>query len=368
MPKEYMSVNMLQNEIKKLTNVNQLILDSVAEGIYGIDLNAKVIFWNKAAEQLTGYVISDFESENLHDLIHHTNDKGEHVPLCDCPVYHALNNGKSIFVEDDIFWHKDGTSFPVEYTVNPMMENEKHVGTVITFRDVTEKKKTEKILQEWEKLSLVGQMSAGIAHELRNPITSLKGFTQLMRYNKEPKEEYFEIMDNEFDRMELIIQELLTFSKPQKRNYKNHNISQLIEQVVLLMEPQATMKNTKLLYESECTSLEITCIADQMKQVLINLIKNALEAIETNGTVSVRLSQHNNIAVIQIADDGSGMSNKQIEKLGEPFFSTKEKGTGLGMMVTKNIIKNHHQGNIHVESKLSVGTTFTIELPVKLQL
>ncbi|WP_216827420.1 PAS domain-containing protein [Alkalihalobacterium elongatum] len=85
------------SKVNKLNHINQLILDFVAEGIYGIDLNANVIFWNKAAEQLTGYAISDFKDQNLHELIHHTNQKGEHVPICDCPVYHALNNGESLF-------------------------------------------------------------------------------------------------------------------------------------------------------------------------------------------------------------------------------------------------------------------------------
>jgi PAS domain S-box-containing protein len=177
-------------ELQRANHINQLILDSVAEGIYGIDLNAKVIFWNQSAENLTGYTIEDFETYNLHDLIHHTDKNGNHVPIHMCPVYHALNNGSKLFVNDDIFWKKDGTSFPVEYTVNPMFENGKHVGTVITFRDMTEKMKNEELLLQWEKLSLVGKMAAGIAHEIRNPLTTVKGFLQLISTNPTIDQQY----------------------------------------------------------------------------------------------------------------------------------------------------------------------------------
>ena len=366
MPNEQSAVDNLQNEIEKLHHINQLVLDSVAEGIYGIDLEANVIFWNKAAEELTGFSITDFKSNNLHELIHHTNNKGEHVPIHQCPVYHALKDGESLFIEDDLFWRKDGSSFPVEFTVNPMLEKNHHVGTVITFRDMTEKKKTEAILQEWEKLSLVGQMSAGIAHEIRNPITSLKGFVQLIRSHNEFKEEYFNIMDSEFNRMESIIQELLSFSKPQLTNYQKHDLNQLILQVVMLMEPHATLKNIEIKTNLPSTPIFITCIDHQIKQVLINLVKNALEAIMDKGTISIKLNKQDSKAILQVRDDGMGMTAEQIEKVGNPFFSTKNSGTGLGMMITNNIIKHNHQGTLEIQSELKKGSTFTIKLPIDL--
>ncbi|GAE27208.1 two-component sensor histidine kinase [Halalkalibacter wakoensis JCM 9140] len=353
----------LKIELEKATSLNQLILDSVAEGIYGIDLQANVIFWNKAAEQLTGFSITDFEYENLHDLIHHTDKEGKHVPLTDCPVYHALNTGESLLVEDDIFWRKDGTSFPVEYTIKPMIEDGQNVGTVITFRDVTEKRKTEQLLEEWEKLSLVGQMSAGIAHEIRNPITSLKGFVQLLHQSKDFKAEYFQIMDAEFNRIETIIKELLMFSKPQKANFCERDVKDIMRHVVLLMDPQAMMKNIQLKTVWDHTDAVVSCLDHQLKQVFINLIKNAMEAIVSDGEVVIRIDQDEEDVTIKVSDNGPGMSPEMIAKIGEPFFSTKESGTGLGMMVTKNIIQNNHHGSFHVESEVDKGTTFTIRLP-----
>lgn len=355
----------MKDELERLHHINQLILDSVAEGIYGIDLNAKVIFWNKAAEELTGYAITDFEHHNLHDLIHHTSPTGQHVPLCDCPVYHALNSGESLFVKDDIFWRKDGTSFPVEYTIKPMKEKGKHIGTVITFRDMTEQKQTEAMLQQWEKLSMVGQMAASIAHEIRNPMTSLKGFIKLMRSTQDFKERYFKIIDDEFDRVESIITEMLMFSKPQSSYYEHKDINELILQVTMLMEPQAIIKNISIVTELEPSPVLIYCIENQLKQVFINLIKNAIESMENGGIIHISATPEKDNVVIQVKDEGSGISDDVLSKLGEPFYSTKDKGTGLGIMVTNNIIKNNHDGSIKVESTINKGSTFTITLPVR---
>ncbi len=357
--------NDIQNELEKANHINQLILDSVAEGIYGIDLQANVVFWNKAAENLTGYLITDFAYSNLHDLIHHTNKDGQHVPLTDCPVFHALTNGESMFIEDDIFWHKNGTSFPVEYTVKPMLEKGKHVGTVITFRDVTERKKTEQLLQEWEQLAFLAQMSAGIAHEIRNPLTSLKGFMQLIKSNKQWNEHYFDIMDMEFNRIESIIKELLTFSKPQLSDYKEVNIKELLDQVIVLMQPQAIMKNITIesLYESPFYRME--CIEHQVKQVFINIVKNAIEAMHKSGKITIGLRKDQEEYEITVTDEGPGMTQETIDRLGEPFFTTKKEGTGLGLMVTNNIIKNQHQGSLQIKSEVNKGTQFIIRFPEK---
>ncbi|MFC4321189.1 ATP-binding protein [Litchfieldia salsa] len=354
-------------ELQRANHINQLILDSVAEGIYGIDLNANVIFWNKSAEELTGFTQQDFETQNLHDLTHHTNKNGEHVPLTQCPVYHALNNGNKLFVEDDIFWKKDGTSFPVEYTINPMYENGTYAGTVITFRDMTEKMKTEELLLQSEKLSSVGKIAAGIAHEIRNPLTSIKGFLQLIADNPTINKEYLSILDSEFDRIESIIKDLLVFSKPQQEQYLHCNIVELIEQVVFLMQPQATLNNVEMITQFEEENILFYCIPHQIKQVIINLLKNGTEAIENGGHILIKISKRNNFLNLIIQDSGKGMTEEELKKLGTPFHSTKQTGTGLGIMMTENIIKNNHKGFISVESVVNQGTTFTIQLPLSLE-
>ncbi|MBD8069732.1 ATP-binding protein [Bacillus sp. PS06] len=350
-------------ELQRVSHINQLILDSVAEGIYGIDLDANVIFWNKSAENLTGFTIEEFKTNNLHELIHHTNRQGEFVPITSCPVYHALNSGSKLFIDDDIFWTKEGTSFSVEYTVNPMFEHGKHVGTVLTFRDMTEKRKTDELLLQWEKLSLVGKMAAGIAHEIRNPLTSLKGFLQLIASNPAVNEEYISIMNSEFNRIESIIKDLLIFSKPQKEQYSDCNLIELIEQVIFLMEPQAALNNVEIKTEFQDHPITLYCIPHQIKQVVMNLIKNGIEAIDHGGKVLIEVHNEEHQIILKIKDSGKGMSEEELQKLGTPFHSTKENGTGLGMMMTENIIENNHNGKISVESVENKGTTITIKLP-----
>ncbi|RAV00224.1 ATP-binding protein [Paenibacillus sp. YN15] len=352
------------NEINRLSHINQLVLDTVAEGIYGIDLNANVVFGNKAAECLTGYSLEEIGDRNLHDLIHHTNPRGEHVSLQHCAVYRALSNGESMFIKDDIFWRKDGSNFPVEYIAKPMMEKGKHVGSVITFRDITEKLRTDQLIVEWEKLSAVGQLAAGIAHEIRNPITSLKGFLKLMHRNREVNDGHIAIMSSEFERIETIIQELLTFSKPAVSQYNNEDIGDIIHQVVTLMEPHALLKNTVISTELSCCPVYIRCIKNQIKQVLVNLIKNAIEAMDRpDGSIQIKVFHQTANVAIEVTDNGPGISADVLKKLGEPFYSTKEKGTGLGLMVTQNIIRNNHYGTIDISSREGTGATFTVLLP-----
>jgi two-component system sporulation sensor kinase A len=355
----------IHHELRRVNNVNQLILDSVAEGIYGIDLNANVIFWNQSAEKLTGFNLEDFKTNNFHDLIHHTNINGEVVPLTSCPVYLALNSGCDLSVKEDIFWTKDGTSFPVEYTVNPMLENGKHIGTVLTFRDMTEKVRTDKLLLQWEKLSLVGKMAAGIAHEIRNPLTSLKGFLKLVTSDASINKEYINIMNSEFDRIESIIKDLLVFSKPHQEHYADHNIIEILDQVIFLMNPQAALNNVDIITEFKISNITVNCIPHQIKQVIMNIIKNGIEAIEEAGQIYIHTTIQKNHVIIKIKDTGTGMSEDELNQLGNPFYTTKENGTGLGMMTTKNIIKNNHNGKISIESKKNIGTTFTIQLPIK---
>jgi PAS domain S-box len=354
----------LQDEVQRLHHMNQLILDSVDQAIYGVDLRGNVIFWNAAAEKLTGYSMDDFKDKRIHDLIHHTNMNGERVPLQHCPIHHALAGGHRLTVSRDIFWRKDGTCFPVEYSVNPMIEKGEHIGCVLTFRDMTEKDKTNELLMGWEKMTSVGQLVSGIAHEIKNPLTVLKGFLRLIAHSATVNEQYIKIMDGEFDRIEGIVQELLTFAKPESTQYENKDVRKIVEQTVMLMEPQALEKSIRLISSNDAGPLIVRCVESQIKQVLINLIKNAIEAMDNKGTIVVRTFLRDHMAAIQVTDQGAGIPDHQLQRIGEAFYTTKENGTGLGLMVTNNIVRSNHNGYMEVRSQVGIGTSFTVFLPV----
>jgi two-component system, sporulation sensor kinase A len=230
----------------------------------------------------------------------------------------------------------------------------------VVLQDITEKKETNKLLMQSEKLSFMGELAAGIVHEIRNPLTILKGFLELLENDTSPKgKEYISIMTNELDRIELMANDLLFFAKPHKQNLKLNNIVYLIDDVISLLDNIAFKKHIPINFYFTDPNIFHKCDELQLKQAFINLIKNAIEATPKNGEINIKVEQQKS-TIITISDSGCGMAETQLNKLGTSFSTTKKNGTGLGLMVTYNIIKNHN-GSIHVKSEEGKGTTFTIE-------
>lgn len=232
----------------------------------------------------------------------------------------------------------------------------------LIIRDISERKKAEELMIKSEKLSIAGQLAAGIAHEIRNPLTSLKGFLQIMQSGAEKKEQYFHIMKDELDRIELILSELLLLAKPQSIHYQPKDVRMTLQQVITLLDTQAIMNNVQIITKFDSQEVLVNCEENQIKQVFINFIKNAIEAMPAGGDLLVEAKRENELVIIRFVDQGCGISEEILEKIGQPFYSTKEKGTGLGLMVSYSIIEGH-QGSISVVSKMNEGTTFTVHLP-----
>jgi PAS domain S-box-containing protein len=230
--------------------------------------------------------------------------------------------------------------------------------------DITELKEKEELLRKSDKLTVVGELAAGIAHEIRNPLTSIKGFVQLMKQDMD--EMHSDIILSEMNRIESIITEFLVLAKPhQETVFQQRNVNDFIKQTITLLDSEANLKNVQ--FETMLRDVpQILCEGNQIKQVVINVIKNAIESMFSGGTITVETGNHDESFVfIKVTDQGSGISEERLARLGEPFYSNKEKGIGLGLMVSLKIIENH-QGNITFESILDVGTTVTVLLPTKL--
>lgn len=228
-------------------------------------------------------------------------------------------------------------------------------------QDVSERKQAEEMIRKTELLSVVGQMAAGVAHEIRNPLTSLKGFVQLLKTNG-GKPEYFSIMLSELNRIEFIISEFLVLAKPQAINYRRCAIKPLLEHIITLGKTHAIMHNVQIVSHYAPDLPPIKCEENQVKQVFLNLLKNAIESMPKGGKVTVSVTRQDQMLSISFQDEGCGIPEERIAKLGEPFYTTKESGTGLGLMVSFKII-SHHGGKIKVNSKLGEGTTFEVLLP-----
>ena len=232
------------------------------------------------------------------------------------------------------------------------------------FKDITKQEAEKERTMQSEKLSTAGQLAAGIAHEIRNPLTAINGFMKLLRSSKDKSDQYISIIESELKRIEFIVNELLVLSKPQRNHTSTPlNVISLIDQVITLMNGQASLKNIQIVTQyPDRPFILIMGVENQLKQVFINLLKNALEAMNHGGTIHVYLQVNDNEVQIHVQDQGYGMTKDQIEALGKPFYTTKDTGTGLGFMITQNIIHNHG-GAITVDSILEQGTTFTVSLP-----
>ncbi|QHS22350.1 PAS domain S-box protein [Virgibacillus sp. MSP4-1] len=228
--------------------------------------------------------------------------------------------------------------------------------------DISRMKETTKHLAQSEKMNVAGQLAAGIAHEIRNPLTSLKGFLQLMEAGVDVDGQYFKIMKEEIEKMESITSELLYISKPQPHHRKTVSLAELLADVCTLMRSQANMHEIDIRLITDTDHSDIECDPSQIKQVFINLIKNAIEEMLEGGVVQVKLRQTEAETIVEVQDEGPGIPETIKEKIHEPFFTTKENGTGLGLMITDQIIKEHY-GHLTIKDAPVKGTIIRVTLP-----
>jgi signal transduction histidine kinase len=240
---------------------------------------------------------------------------------------------------------------------------------LISVKDVSEYKQIEQSAFQNDKLAMLGKIAAAIAHEIRNPLTSIRGFIQLLNpFLKEiGKQEYGRIILSEIDRANDIIYEFLNSSKPSAPMKQSVLVGLLLKESILLSESEALMKGCELHSEMFDPYLTIAVDVKQIKQVLLNIMKNAMDAIyevkdERRGIIDISARRDGKYALISIRDNGKGMERATLNRLFDPFFTTKDEGTGLGLSVSYRIICNHG-GTIHVDSQLNEGTEFLIYLP-----
>ncbi|WP_070119299.1 PAS domain-containing protein [Bacillus marinisedimentorum] len=260
---------------------------------------------------------------------------------------------------------KDGSYYWVHTTIIPFLNDSGKPYQYLAIRtDITDQKKQEELLHRQDKLAAVGQLAAGVAHEIRNPLTSMRGyaeFLQMEEMNAE-KREFLNIILEEIERVNDIVEEFMVMAKPKASTLKNRNIVPILKSVVSLMRFEARKKNVKLHFNFEDEIIQVECDENRLKQVFVNLVKNGIEAMPGGGEIFVKIAVKEEDVEISIQDTGVGIPPEKLKKIGEPFFTTKESGNGLGLMVSFKIIESHN-GKVYVESELNKGTTFNIVLP-----
>ena len=241
--------------------------------------------------------------------------------------------------------------------------NHERKGLVIIGRDISQQKIAEEMLLRKEKLSVVGELAAGIAHEIRNPLTSIKGFIQLLEENEHVSDHYLTVMSSEMDRINQIVGELLILSKPQMREYQSFDMSEVLRYVVKVMGHEALLKGITLNIKLPSSPITVFGDKNQCIQVFINIIKNAIESMD-EGEIDVDWKLRNQSVYVTITDQGAGIPSERLKRLGEPFFTLKEKGMGLGLTISQKIIEDH-KGSLHIESEVNKGTKVEVTFPVE---
>ena len=459
----------VQRELRETGELVQLLLDSTGEGIYGIDRNGDCTFANPACVRLLGFESrEELLGQNMHDLVHHTRPNGDPYPEKECRIYEALRQDEGTHVIDEKLFRPDGTGFPVEYWSYPMFRDEKRVGCVVTFVDITERLRVEEELRQTEKMAALGKLSAGLAHELNNPAAAavraadqlkaaIDGFrkspialaragvdadqwSELIRLLEDlegadspsslsplevsDREEEvlswldahgiedgwetsavlvsagatvgqldsvanrfasdalspaLEWLENALAARDLVgtvasssssISELVgvvkSYSYMDRAPVQNVDIHQGIDDAIALLGHKLKLGIT-VVREFDRELPRIGTRGSELNQVWTNLIDNAIGALGTSGTITVRTSGDDEGLSVEIEDDGPGIPAEIRSRIFEPFFTTKQvgDGTGLGLDVVRRIVTGRCGGQIDLRSEPG-QTVFRVRVPVEL--
>lgn len=357
------------------------ILDAAGEGIFGLDEEGRITFVNPAATKLFGYNEEELIGRKSHDVFHGNRQDGAPYPWSDCPNCRTMQDGQTRSGEE-IYHRKDGSSFPVEYNCTPISEAGRIAGVVVTFRDMTDRKKLEEQFRHAQKMEAIGQLAGGVAHDFNNILSAIIGYGNLAEMklpDDSPVRHDLEQILQASERATALTQSLLAFSRKQPLKMEVFGLNTVIRRFEKLLR-RLLREDIEMKTSYSETELPIRADRGQVEQVIMNLVTNARDAMPGKGELFIEtglvvmddefISSHGygrtgSFAMISVSDTGSGMDEQTRRRIFEPFFTTKElgRGTGLGLATVYGIVRSH-DGFIDVYSEPGNGTTFKIYFPV----
>lgn len=359
--------NKLPNDIRTSESLHNVPLDAelstaiiswLSKNIEGIvavsNSDGKIEYVSEAVYRILGYEPKDLIGKKWKDFSIEIDSKIKSQDLVDDEMKH-----KNLFIDIP---DSEGKNISFSCELNQVSkEKETDKRLLVYLERKTEDLELENLMIRSEKMNVAGQLAASLVHEIRNPLTSLKGFLQLLQAGAQHKEEYFNVMIEEVEKIESITSELLFISKPLTDKRSKETITSMMQDVGMLLQSQANQKNIQIILESN-TNAAILCDRSQIKQVLINLVKNAIEAMDQPGKIVVKVKEVDDKIKISVIDEGSGLPEEILHRLGEAFFTTKSSGTGLGLLITKKILSNH-DADFYMYNNKGKGSTFEIIFP-----
>ena len=341
-----------------MTTYTSNVVENMPDGLISIDAEGKIVTVNSRAKEIFGLRDKADEREELRTMFLSFS----------APILESLKDRTRV-VEQEVDCPRDPERYiPLSVSAARLISDDgEDLGAVFILRDLREIRDLQERVKRSERLAALGSLAAGVAHEIRNPLSSIKGFAQFFRRKNKPgsvEHNYSEVMIKEVDRLNRVISNLLDFAKPKEPTTEKVSIGDLVRHSVELIQDDARSKGVEVSVECEDGLPLADLDRDQITQVLLNVALNGLDAMGEGGKLCVRCFRRDDgtAVVVEVEDTGSGIPEKELPRVFDPFFTTKKRGTGLGLAIAHRIVENH-QGNISVSSAVGSGTTFRIELP-----
>ncbi len=371
-----------EEALQRLRDEHILILNSLGEGVHGMGLDGQITFENPASAAMLGYDVTDLIGLDAHAVLHHTRADGTPYPVEACPIHATLKDGLVHHARDEVFWRKDGSSFPVEYTSTALRDKDGAIiGATVVFTDITERKRLEAQVVQSQKLETVGKLAGGIAHEFNSIMTAIIGQSELLLQElpkgdpiaKKPAE-----IRKAAERAAVLTRQLLAYGRKQLLQPETLDLNHIIASMEgMFRHLMGSEVDVRILPAGGLKGVKAD--AGQIQQVIMNMAINARDAMPSGGrltfeTENVTLGEESaarapdlkpgEYVMLAITDTGMGMTAELKARVFEPFFTTKGvgKGTGLGLATCYGILKQSG-GHITVCSEPGLGTTFKIYLP-----
>jgi two-component system, cell cycle sensor histidine kinase and response regulator CckA len=368
-------------DLAAVRRYNELLLNAIREGICGLDQHGRISFANLAATHLTGWTAAELLGQPLHARLQHSYADGTPYPPDQSPILATLRDGVVRQVATEVFWRKDGTPLPIEYSSGPIADGGTIAGAVVAFRDISERLRLESQLLQAQKLESIGRLSGGIAHDFNNMLTTIAGCTELASQTlplDHPAQQDLQTIQRATDRATALTRQLLTFARKQPIMVQTLDLNELLGDIEQILGRLIGADIAFATYLAPAL-WPINADRNQIEQVVFNLAVNARDAMPDGGkltleTANVELdatyaqqhlsAQPGAYVMLAVSDTGMGISPEVQAQIFEPFFTTKAqgKGTGLGLATSYAIVQQHG-GAIWVYSEIGHGTTFKVYLP-----
>ena len=361
----------------KLYRFYKTVIQNINAGLLTVDLDGEITFANKRAAELLGCEVQELLGKNIRHIFKQSQEAEKFLRLIRLP-------DRRIHDRETRFVRMNGKDILVNIDASPLKdESNQFEGASILFRDITQVHHLREQVERMERLALLGELSAGIAHEIRNPLAGIKAAAQVLQENYSPDDvpsQLIERIVREVDKANRLLKEFFKFARPTPPKFAYYDIQMIIDSVYLLLAPRLKKRNIKFVEHAEENIPQVYVDETQIEQVILNLFLNAIDAMPAGGTISVNVykkklnlldSEKEKYAIsdkelfyvlVEVSDTGVGIPPEQLPKIFNPFFTTKPEGLGLGLSICSRLIEEN-RGKIDVVSKKGKGTTFIIALP-----